>query len=121
MSTAALSHNERLALQAGALVKVVVANTKAGNDSIWVNLERNSASEAPAPPASKGSPAAVARRPVPTKVVKPQVKPARLINELKTGMALDGVISSSTHYAAFIDVQTHRASRGRGCLLGHAT
>lgn len=99
MSTAALRPGEKLALQTGAVMRVVV--TRAEGDDLWVTLDRGAAD--PGPPAKPGK--------TPRKTPRTG-KPALLLGDLKTGMALQGVVSSNTHYALFIDAKVSRPSKG---------
>lgn len=136
MNVGALRPNEKLALQAGAVMKVVV--TQVDGSGVWVALDRNnygndnSNINAPLSP-RKAAPSAPASSAAAEKKMKKDAKsasssasvrssssqpfvtkavPDLLLSKLKTGMRLKGVVTASTHYAAFCDVGVFRPSRG---------
>jgi predicted RNA-binding protein with RPS1 domain len=111
MSTGSLRPNEKLALQAGSVMKVVV--TKADGAGIWVSLDRSSSSGDTDASISKKSPPNVyeGNHPVAKKTVT-RKEPALILNNLKTGTKLQGTVTADTHYAAFVDVHVYRHSKG---------
>jgi hypothetical protein len=119
MSTAALRPNEKLALQTGTMMKVIVTKVEA-DGSAWVALDRNAASPGPMTPTSLAggtakqttntSPSVPSSKP-PTKKAS-KSPPALLLNNLKTGMKLPGVVNANTHYAAFVDIGASRLAKG---------
>jgi len=125
MSTRNLSWQERMALQVGAMMQLYVSNVE-GSGELQVSLKppseggggggggisvskisepmkRFAASTTPirakSAPAKSAAPAA------------PEAPPGLLLNTLRTGMKLNGVVSSCTQYAAFVNVEAFRAGK----------
>ena len=99
MSTSSLRPGERLALQTGSVMRVVV--TRAEGEDLWVTLDRGAAAAiAPAPPVAA------------KKKKTARSKPSLQLSNLRTGMPLQGVVSSNTHYALFVDANVFRPSKG---------
>eukprot|EP01035_Chromulina_nebulosa_P024700 gene24700-32172_t len=144
MPTKDLSPHERLAMQAGAVMQLQIAD--ASESEIRVKLKSNdiesSTSNIPATPkrykepsflledesldelisSTAGSAPRSSNQPTnkkekiqKTKMAKissaPPV-PGNLLNQLKTGRPLKGVVVSCTPYAAFVSTKVFRASRG---------
>lgn len=114
MPTKNLSMTERLALTTGSIMQVYV--TKVEDDNIQVSLKSTSESsnQSMKKPRSFNDNDVISKS---TKGKKNQIRnsadvPGTLLNNLKTGMRLEGKVVSSSHYGAFIEAKIFRASKG---------
>lgn len=114
MSMKMLSTTERLALQIGSMVQVYVSNPL--TTPIQVNLKKTTtgAPSSPSPSAGRMQDGRFQYKPVKTNSPFKASIPASglLLNQLKTGMKLDGVVTSCTNYACFVNVNVYRSSKG---------
>lgn len=123
MPTKNLSPTERLALQTGSVLQVFISNVS--GKSIQVSLK---------PPSKNGDgsriqPGTMRDASFPSKSSnfknrktsssptlvsqKSTVPPTgTMLNQLKTGMKLEGVVTSNTQYAVFVDTNVFRTSKG---------
>ena len=112
MDSKKLSTNERLALHAGAIMQVYVSKIHSDN-KIQVSLkpENNNGGKKMQVKSQfeDGTYRGGTNRP-PKAVSKPPN--GILLNNLKTGMKLEGIVTSNTHYAAFINANIYRAAKG---------
>lgn len=111
MSTKTLSPTERLALTSGSVINVKVIQVDDLNKELQVSLQ---ATHIPLLVKEKKS---VEPKNSASKVSK-SVAPGPLLSSLKTGMKLEGVVASSTPYAAFLNCKIYRLGKGGSyCLV----
>lgn len=120
MSAKSLSPTEKLALQAGTMLRVVVTRVDGGKVEVSMGQSKPSGSMTMTTPPSKTTNrmySAVVQTEKKTKTTPSRVArspPGILLNNLKCGMKLEGRVSSCTQYAAFISMEPKisRASKG---------
>lgn len=137
MPTKTLTPNERLALQTGAILQLrISAVDEAGEISVKFNnvdtiasgklfedaefnvrssvsIEKMIGTKKPSPKKSTSSANSSKVSVVPTS--------GPLLNNLKTGMKLEGIVATSTPYAAFINAGVYRASKGDSFTVVHVS
>lgn len=114
MSTKPLLPQERLLLQNGALVKVFIDSEDASNN-FRVSLARKGQVVSQSP-AARSTPPQIQRRLTPQ---NGQMKSntslppnGLLLNDLKTGMALEVTVKSVSPFAAFVTTNVYRRAKG---------
>ena len=114
MPASSLNAAERLALQTGTVMQVRVVSVCGNQVEVGMSSPMTDASDFNAGRGrdTHGTTAVVGKKRNTNRRHHKQAPPDLLLNNLKTGMQLQGRVVSCTHYAAFVDVGVSRPSKG---------
>lgn len=111
MSAKSLTQNERMMLQVGTMMQVqIVGEDENGLQAAFVGTKDTKQGQTPTASTSQPTPAKTSRRPS-SYEKKVSVAKGPMLHSLKTGMKLDGIVTHSTPYAAFVSANVYRQAK----------